>query len=259
MDSHAEVRMTHGRNGVRWSAHFDPRCSPAPKDVEEDFTRRSAESRRRLACSNRHALTGFGPLNLEPGSVQSPTQVVAAAANVSPQGGVHGRREAAGSTAIGSANVLVVNEQLVEIGQGADPFNAEETHRRAGPDLRDEPCEVLVLGQSGPASLGEPLEGGGQDEAGAGNEIAFSQHDVGGEIVCSPALQQCRNGRTEFVEEIAQLIPLLRVERNIHHAGGVYGGRGAAARSSRSTPNLPSSTRSIAPTGRARRVRSTSP
>ena len=33
MDSHAEVRVTHGRNGFRWSAHFDPRCSLAPKDV----------------------------------------------------------------------------------------------------------------------------------------------------------------------------------------------------------------------------------
>ena len=33
MDSHAEVRATHRRNGLRWSAHFDLRCSLAPKDV----------------------------------------------------------------------------------------------------------------------------------------------------------------------------------------------------------------------------------
>jgi hypothetical protein len=33
MDSHAEVRSMHRRNGLRWSAHFDLRCSLAPKDV----------------------------------------------------------------------------------------------------------------------------------------------------------------------------------------------------------------------------------
>ena len=41
---HAEVRVTHRRNGPRWSAHFDLRCSLAPKDVEEEFARRTAES-----------------------------------------------------------------------------------------------------------------------------------------------------------------------------------------------------------------------
>jgi hypothetical protein len=33
LDSHAEVRATHRRNGLRWSAQFDLRCSLAPKDV----------------------------------------------------------------------------------------------------------------------------------------------------------------------------------------------------------------------------------
>ena len=42
----------------------------------------------------------------------------------------------------------------------------------------------------------------------------------------SPALEQCGNGRTEFVEEITQLKALLCVERNISHAAGVYGGPG---------------------------------
>jgi hypothetical protein len=52
----------------------------------------------------------------------------------------------------------------------------------------------------------------------------FAQYEVGGEIVSSPPLQQCGNGRTELVEEITQLMALLRVERNIRHAAGVYGG-----------------------------------
>ena len=47
---------------------------------------------------------------------------------------------------------------------------------------------------------------------------------MGREIVSSPALEQCGNGRTELVEEITQLKALLRVERDIGHAAGVYGG-----------------------------------
>ena len=159
LDSHAKVRATHRRNGIRWSAHFDLRCGLAPKEIEEEFARRAAESSRRLAWSNRYPLVGSGPLNLEPGRVQPPTQVVAAAANVSPQGSIHCRRKATGPMPIRSANVLVVNKELVQIRQGADPFNAEEPDGRAGPDPRDEPREVLAGGQSDPAPLGEPLEG----------------------------------------------------------------------------------------------------
>ncbi len=159
MDSHAEVRATHRRNGLRWSAHFDLSCSLAPKDVQEEFARWTAESSGRLACSNRHPLVGSGPLNLEPGGVEPPTQVVAAAANVSPQGSIHCGREATGPTPIRSANVLVVNKELVQIREGADPSNAEEPDGRAGPDPRNQPREVLALGQSGPTPLGEPLEG----------------------------------------------------------------------------------------------------
>ena len=116
---------------------------------------------------------------------------------------------------IGSANVLVVDKELVEIREGADPFHAEEADGRAGSDPRDEPRKVLALGQSDPAPLGEPLEGTRENEARGGNKIAFTQHEVGGEIVSSPSLEQCGNGGTEIVEEITQLKALLRVERNI--------------------------------------------
>ena len=106
---------------------------------------------------------------------------------------------------IGSANVLVVDEEFVEIGQGPYPSNAEEPDRRAGPDPLDQVREILALGQPDPAPLGEALEVTGPNDAWAGNEIAFSQHDVGGEIVSSPALDQCGYGRTEPVEKMTQL------------------------------------------------------
>ena len=46
---------------------------------------------------------------------------------------------------------------------------------------------------------------------GPGNEIAFSQHDVGCEVMSSPALEQGRNRRAELIEEIAELKAFLRV------------------------------------------------
>ena len=65
--------------------------------------------------------------------------------------------------------------------------------------------------------LGEPLERARKNDARAGNEIAFSQHDVGGEIVRSPTLEERGNERPELGEEIAQLEPLPAFERGFGH------------------------------------------
>ncbi len=91
--------------------------------------------------------------------------------------------------------------------------------RRAGPDPRDEPREVLAAGQSGPAPLGEAFEGTGQHEAGAGDGIVFPQHEVGGEIVGRPALEKRGSRRAELVEQITERQALLRVQRGIEVAG----------------------------------------
>ena len=104
-----------------------------------------------------------------------------------------------------------MNKKLVEVRQRPDPPKAEEADRRAGPDPRDQPGEVLALSQSDPALLREPLEGARQDEAGPRNEIVFSQHEMGSEIMSSPALEQGRNRRAEFVEEVTELKALLCV------------------------------------------------
>jgi hypothetical protein len=159
MDSHAEMRALHRRNSIGWSAHLDSRCSLAPKDVEQEFARRTAESSRKFAWSSRHPLVVSGPLNLQPTCIKPPTQVVAAAANVSPQRGIHCGREASGTLLIGSAEVLVMNKVFIEIGQGPHPPDAEEADGRAGPDPGDEPRQVPALSQSLPALLGELLEG----------------------------------------------------------------------------------------------------
>jgi hypothetical protein len=91
--------------------------------------------------------------------MKPPTQVVAAAANVAPQRGIHCGRQASGLSFIGSAEVLVMNKELVEVRESSDPPYTEEPDGRAGPNPRDEPSEVIALGQSDSAMLGELLEG----------------------------------------------------------------------------------------------------
>jgi hypothetical protein len=159
MDSHAEVRVIDRRNGFRWSAHLDSRRGLPSKNVEQEFARRTAESGGRFAWPSYDPLAGASPLNLESATVKPPTQVVTATANVPPQGSIHCRRQAAGSSSVGPPDVLVVNKEFVEIRQTPDPPDAEEADGRAGSDPRDEPSEVLSLGKSDPAPFGEPLEG----------------------------------------------------------------------------------------------------
>ena len=105
--------------------------------------------------------------------------------------------------AVRSAHVLVVDEELVQVRDGADPPDAEEPGRWARPDPRDQPPEVLALRESGPAPLGELLEGARKNNARAGREIAFSQHEVSGEIVRSPTFEERGNARPELGEENA--------------------------------------------------------
>ena len=201
----------HRRNGIRWSAHFDLRCGLAAKDVEQEFAGRTAESSRRFARSSRYPLVGLDPLNLEPATVQPPTQEVAAAPNVEPQGGIHCGCQVSRVQPVRTADILVMNKELVEIRQSPDPPDAEEADGWAGPDPRNERGEVIAHGQPDPALLGEPLEGSRKDEAGPGNEIVFSQHKVGGEIMSSPGPKKRRNGGAELIEEITELMAFLRV------------------------------------------------
>ncbi|ORX14294.1 hypothetical protein AWC27_20435 [Mycobacterium szulgai] len=125
-------------NRLRRPAQRNPRSCLAPENEEQEFARHSAQASCWLTPANQYSFIGGSPVDFESVTTQPPTQITAAAANVSPQGGVHFRGEATGPIAIGAANVLVMNKELVEIGQSADPANAKEANRRAGSDPRDE-------------------------------------------------------------------------------------------------------------------------
>ncbi len=49
----------------------------------------------------------------------------------------------------------------------------------------------------------------------------LTQHEVGSEVASGPRLEQRRRVRTEFDEEIAQLLTLDCVEPDIRHVAGL--------------------------------------
>lgn len=202
-DSHAKVRATHRRNRFRRPAHLDLRRALAPKEIQQQLPRRPTDQSRRRTGSNPHPLT-TRPLDLEPAPPQPPAQKPPAAAHVSPQPGIYRRPQAANPQPIRAPHVLVMNEELVEVRHLPHPRDTKEPDRRAGPDPGDQPGKVRAPGQSGATPLGEPREGTGQHHAGTGDEIVFTQHQVSGQIVTGPPVEQGGNGRAELVEKIAQ-------------------------------------------------------
>jgi hypothetical protein len=216
------VRAPHRRNRFGWPAHLDLRRALAPKEIQQQFTRRPAKPRQRPTGSNRHPLAAAGPLDLEPAAPEPPAQEPPTAAHVSPQPGIHRGREPTNPQPIGTPHVLVMDEALVEVRHLAHPRHAEEPDRRPRPDSRDQPRKVRTPGQSNPTPLGKPPERTGQNEARTPEDIMFALHEVGGEIVGRPAVEQRGNRRAELVEKIAQLNTFLRVERDVTHEARVY-------------------------------------
>ena len=81
--------------------------------------------------------------------------------------------------------------------------------------------------------LGEPLERARKNDARAGNEIAFSQYDVGGEIVRSPTLEERGNERPELGEEIDTTQRRSCASSGGSATAGLYRGYSARARPAR--------------------------
>src|SRR5262245_59370497 len=212
------------------SSHLDLRRSLAPEHVQEEFAGRTAEPSRGFAVPNHVSLVGSRPLDLESDPAQAATQVPAPSADVSPECRLQrGREGAAGASVVRSAHVFVVDEKFVQVRKGADPSDAEEPGRWTRPDPLDEPPKLAVLHQTHPASLGEPVERPRKQEAGTRDEIALAQHEVGGEVLCSPALEQRGNLSPELFEKIAKRKALLPVKRKITHRSWTVPGETGAS------------------------------
>jgi len=120
--------------------------------------------------------------------VQSPREEPGRATDVAPKGLVDRLLVGSGAATVGFADVLVVDEELVEVGDPAHPSDAEEAWRRSGSESRGEPGKVPQRERSS-SSFSQATPPTGQDKPGPGDVIAFSEDEVRGEIAGRPRLK----------------------------------------------------------------------
>jgi len=83
-----------------------------------------------LAAPGSNDARGPGPLNFKSGPSQSAREEPGPTDNVCPQRLVHRGVKCARAATVGSAHVLVVDEELVEVRKAAQPTELEDTWRR---------------------------------------------------------------------------------------------------------------------------------
>jgi len=165
-------------------------------------------------------LGGPRPLKLQACAAQPPREEPGRAADVAPKGLVHRLLVRPGTAAVGSAYVLVVDEELIEAREPAHPSDAEKAGRRSRSDRRNEPGEVRQRERSlPPFSQAAPRTG--QDEPRASEVVALAQDEMSGQIAGRPRREESRCLRTELVEQAAEPCSLDGVEERIGHIAGV--------------------------------------
>jgi hypothetical protein len=141
-------------------------------------------------------------------------------ADVAPEGLVHCVLVRSRTATVGSAAVLVVDEELVEVREPAHPSHPEEARGRSRSDGRNEPGEVLQRERSSSSSFREAAPATGQGEPGAGERVVLAEDEMCGEIAGRPRIQKSRRLGTERVEQVAQLCSFDGVEEQIVHVAG---------------------------------------
>src|SRR5262249_15578320 len=144
-------------------AQLDLRRLLAAEQVEQQLPWRPRDAGSGLSPPRPDGLAGARPLEFKACAAQPPGEEPAPAPDVVPQCLVQGRLVPRGATAVGSAHVLVMDEELVEARQPAHPPDAEEARRWPRPERRGEPGEVPPRERCLPP-FGEVAPRAGHDE-----------------------------------------------------------------------------------------------
>ena len=112
------------------------------EEVEQQLAWRSGDAGRGFPSPCSDGLSGPCPVKLETCAAQSPREEPGRASDVAPKGLIHCVLVGSRTMTVGSAYVLVVDEELVEVREPAHPSDAEEAWRWSRSDRCDEPCEV---------------------------------------------------------------------------------------------------------------------
>lgn len=203
-DLHPEACVTDDRNSVRRSVQFHLCRRLAPEEVQQDLTRRATEPNSGLDIPDHHPFASSRPYDLESDLAQPSAQIAATSTNVPPQRLIERWRQGvARAESVGPAHVFMVDEELVQAREGADPPHAEEPRRWARPKTRNEPPELCAPGEPHSAPLSEPFERPGKNQAETRNGIPLTQHEMGGQISRGPSGEERRRLRSEFTKKIA--------------------------------------------------------
>jgi hypothetical protein len=215
--SHTESCASHGFDRCASSAHLDLRCALPAEQVEQHLARRSGDAGGRFSSPRPNSMAGPCPVKLKSRALHPAGEEPRRLRDIAPQGLVHRVLVGSGAATVGSAHVLLVNEELVEVGTPAHPPDTEEARRGSRSDRRGEPGKILA--RHGSSSLfGQTAPRTGQDKPGAGEIIMLPEHQVRGDITGRPRLEERRRLGTELVEQVAELFPLHGVEELSHIA-----------------------------------------
>lgn len=112
---HAEPGMSHRFDRSSRSAHFDM-CRVLPsEEVEQQLARRSGDAGGQFPSARPNGVGRPHPLKLESRTAQSPCEEPGRTTDVGPKGPVHCQLVRSRTTTVGSADALVVDEELVEV------------------------------------------------------------------------------------------------------------------------------------------------
>ena len=215
---HAESCLSHGFNGRVRPAHLDMCCALPAEEVEQQLAWRSGDAGSRFPPPRPDGLSRPRPLQLKTRAAQPPREDPAGATDIAPQGLLHGPVVRSRTATVGSAYVLVVDEELIEAGDPAHPSDPEEPWRRSRSERPYEPREVLQR-EGSLSSLSQSAPSTGQDKPRTSEIIALAQDQVRGEIAGRPWLKERRCAGTELVEQIAEPCSLDGVKEPGHLAG----------------------------------------
>jgi hypothetical protein len=213
---HAEPRASHGFHRRIRPTHLDL-CRDLPtEEVEQHFAWRSGDAGSRFPqpCSN--GLSSPRPLKLQTCAVQSPREKPGRQTDVAPQGLVQCRFVRSRTTTVGSAYVLVVDEEFVKVRKPAYPSDAEQAWRRSRSNRRNEPCKVPQRERSS-SSFSEAAPSTRQHKPGTSEVVALAEDEVRREIAGRPRLEESWCLGTELVEQVAELCSLDGVKEHIGH------------------------------------------
>ena len=217
---HAEPRASHRFDRRGRPVDLDLHHSLPAEEVEQQLPWEPGDMGRGVPAACSDGLRGPRPPELESRPAQSPCQEPGRTPDVAPKGLIHRMIVRSRTTTVGSANVLVMDEELVEVSEPAHPPDPEDAWRRSRSDRRDEPGEVLHCERpSSPFSKAAPRTG--QDQPGSSERVVLAKDEVRGQIARRPRLKQSGCFGTQLLEQVAQLCSLDGVEEHTGHTDGV--------------------------------------